>query len=44
LKARRYPTVSWSMNKGDEYRRNAAILDLDRHRMAEAIAATTAIV
>jgi hypothetical protein len=24
LKARRYPTASWSMNKDDEYRRNAA--------------------
>src|ERR1700682_4164185 len=24
LEARRYPTVSWSMNKDDEYRRTAA--------------------
>ena len=24
LKARRYPTISWSMNKDDEYRRNTA--------------------
>jgi hypothetical protein len=24
VESRRYPTVSWSMNKDDEYRRNAA--------------------